>query len=143
VGEGRARRRRAELPDGRPARRVLAKLRESRPEASQPEVVGAFEDDRSPYGVRDLAGGVADWTSTSLDGAPLPDLSAEGAPAADERQAIWRGGTWGTTAAASRAMRYSQMLRHGGVLVGFRVALSLGAGGSSSLDAPRPPNSAA
>lgn len=113
----------------------FAKLRESRPEASQPEVVGAFKDDCSPYGVRDLAGGVADWTSTSLDGAPLPDLSEEGTPAADERQAIWRGGTWGTTAAASRAMRYSQMIRHRSVLVGFRIALSLDAGGSSRIEA--------
>ncbi|MCC6552810.1 MAG: SUMF1/EgtB/PvdO family nonheme iron enzyme [Polyangiaceae bacterium] len=129
------------FPMGNQLDASFAKLRESRPEASQPEVIGAFEDDRSPYGVRDLAGGVADWTSTSLDGAPLPDLSAEGTPAADERQAIWRGGTWGTTAAASRAMRYSQMLRHRSVLVGFRVALSLDAGGSSRLEIrplPRP-----
>jgi len=111
---------------------AFAKLRESRPEASQPEVVGAFEEDRSPYGVRDLAGGAGDWTSTSLDGAPLPDPADEGAPTADERQAIWRGGTWGTTASASRAMRYSQMLRHRSVLVGFRLALSLDEDGSGS-----------
>jgi eukaryotic-like serine/threonine-protein kinase len=123
------------FPMGEQLDAAFAKLRESRPEASQPEVIGAFQDDRSPYGVRDLAGGVADWTSTSLDGAPLPDLAEEGARAADERQAIWRGGTWGTTAAASRAMRYSQMIRHRSVLVGFRVALSLDGCGSSELEA--------
>jgi len=122
------------FPMGNQLDSSFAKLRESRPEASQPEVVGMFEDDCSPYGVRDLAGGVADWTSTSLDGSPLPDPSEEGTSAADQRQAIWRGGTWGTTAAASRAMRYSQMLRHRSVLVGFRVALSLDGGGSSRLE---------
>lgn len=121
------------FPMGEQLDAAFAKLRESRPEASQPEVIGAFEDDRSPYGVRDLAGGVADWTSTSLDGAPLPDLAEEGVRAADERQAIWRGGTWGTTASATRAMRYSQMIRHRGVLVGFRIALSLDERGSSDL----------
>jgi serine/threonine-protein kinase len=121
------------FPMGNQLDAAFAKLRESRPEASQPEVVGAFEDDCSPYGVRDLAGGVGDWTATSVDGAPLPDLSEEG-KAADERQAIWRGGTWSTTASASTAMRYSQMLRHRIVSVGFRIALSLDAGGSSSLE---------
>jgi serine/threonine-protein kinase len=132
------------FPMGNQLDAAFAKLRESRPEASQPEVVGAFEDDRSPCDVRDLAGGVGDWTSTSLDGAPLPDLAEQGKPAADERQAFWRGGTWGTTASASRAMRYSQMLRHRSVLVGFRVALSLDESGSSSLEVaplsiPEPP----
>jgi eukaryotic-like serine/threonine-protein kinase len=125
-GDGRS------FPMGEQLDASFAKLRESRPEASQPEVVGAFEADCSPYGVRDLAGGVADWTLTSLDGAPLPNLTEEGT-GADERQAIWRGGTWGTTASASRAMRYSQMLRHRSVLVGFRVALSLD-GGCSRLE---------
>jgi serine/threonine-protein kinase len=37
-------------------------MRFSRPEKPpQPEPVGAFDDDISPYGVRDLAGGVQEW----------------------------------------------------------------------------------
>ena len=42
----------------------FAKLRESRPEASQPEPVGVFPLDVSPFGVRDTTGGVQDWTTT-------------------------------------------------------------------------------
>jgi serine/threonine-protein kinase len=56
----------------------FAKLRESRPETSQPEPVGAFPLDESPYGVRDSVGGVQEWTSTKLT--------------AD--QMIARGGSW-------------------------------------------------
>ena len=102
---------------------AFAKLRESRPEAAQPEVVGAFSLDVSPFGVRDLAGGMGDWTSTMVDGQPPPSLSDERADAAD-RQAYWRGGTWGTTAVAPRALRYTQLLRHRTGNVGFRVALA-------------------
>ncbi|MBI4602638.1 MAG: SUMF1/EgtB/PvdO family nonheme iron enzyme [Planctomycetes bacterium] len=36
----------------------------SRPEASQPEPVGAFPADESPYGVRDMAGTIREWTSS-------------------------------------------------------------------------------
>ncbi|MBA3394030.1 MAG: SUMF1/EgtB/PvdO family nonheme iron enzyme [Deltaproteobacteria bacterium] len=40
----------------------------SRPGTPSPEPIGTFESDVSPYGVRDLAGGVADWcTPVSLD----------------------------------------------------------------------------
>jgi serine/threonine-protein kinase len=35
----------------------------SRPERAQPEPVGAFPADESPYGVRDLAGTIREWTS--------------------------------------------------------------------------------
>ena len=37
-------------------------MRESRPAVPYPEPSGAFPFDESPYGVRDLGGGVADWT---------------------------------------------------------------------------------
>ena len=43
----------------------FCKMRDSRAEAAMPEAVGAFESDVSPYGVRDLAGGVADWVFPS------------------------------------------------------------------------------
>jgi formylglycine-generating enzyme required for sulfatase activity len=109
----------------------FAKLRESRPEAAQPEPVGAFPLDESPYGVRDLAGGVADWTASSADGSPLPTLDQQGTPAADERQALYRGGHW--SAAATALPRVSQMVRHRAGWVGFRLALSLDARRGSSL----------
>ncbi|MFB6263069.1 MAG: protein kinase, partial [Bradymonadaceae bacterium] len=45
---------------------TYCKMRDSRPEnPPQPEPVGAFEEDVSPYGVRDLAGGVKRAESTS------------------------------------------------------------------------------
>jgi serine/threonine-protein kinase len=109
----------------------LAKLRESRPEATQPEPVGAFVHDESPYGVRDLAGGVGDWTSTSADGRPLPDLSEEGTPDADERQAFYRGGNFGT--ATLTHMRYPTAVRSRQAGTGFRLAMDLDATLSSGL----------
>ncbi len=109
----------------------FAKLRESRPEASQPEPVGAFPLDESPYGVRDMAGGVGDWTSTMTDGARPPRREEEGT-AADNREAVWRGGSWSSTRPGTE-MRYTQMLHHRVGWVGFRLALSLRQHGSSDL----------
>jgi serine/threonine-protein kinase len=99
----------------------FAKLRESRPEAAQPEPVGAFPLDESPYGVRDLLGGVGDWTATFADGAPAPSLEDEGTTEADERQARWCGGAWSMVDVA----RAAQRLHYRVAWVGFRVALSL------------------
>ena len=109
----------------------FAKIRESRPEATQPEPVGAFVQDESPHGVRDLAGGVGDWTSTAVDGRPLPELSAEGSPGADERQAFYRGGNFG--ASSLQHMRYPTALRSRMPGIGFRIALDLDPALSSDL----------
>ena len=111
------------FPTGHRFDPALAKLRESRPEATQPEPVGSFPFDESPHGVRDMMGGVGDWTSTSVDGRPLPDLHAEGSPDADGRQAYHCGGHWGSTVLAH--MRYPTALRARTTGIGFRVALSL------------------
>ncbi len=72
----------------------LAKLRESRPEASQPETVGAFPLDVSPYGVRDLMGGVQEWTATVAGANKAPGLETESTPTAQEVQSFIRGGSW-------------------------------------------------
>jgi len=40
---------------------ALCKMRESRPTKPQPEPIGEFPTDVSPYGVRDLGGGIRDW----------------------------------------------------------------------------------
>ncbi len=110
----------------------FAKLRESRAEASQPEPIGAFPLDESPYGVRDLAGGVGDWTSTMEDGGSPPDLAEEGNAGPEARAALWRGGAWSITAMAP-TMRFTQLLHHRVGWVGFRLALSLDAPESSSV----------
>lgn len=113
------------FPMGRSIDASLAKLRDSRPEASQPEIVGAFPTDESPYGVRDLAGGVGDWTTTSPDGIPLPGLEGEGKRENAQRQAIWRGGTWATSSNLGPAMAYAQLLAHPSVTTGLRLAMPL------------------
>jgi len=110
----------------------FAKLRESRPEATQPEPIGAFVHDESPYGVRDLAGGVGDWTSTAVDGLPLPGLAAQGSPEAEERQAFYRGGHFG--ASSLLHMRYPTALRSRNPGIGFRLALDLDPAFTSRLD---------
>ena len=110
----------------------FAKLRDSRPEHPQPEPIGAFAADESPYGVRDMTGGVGDWTMTLADREPPPTLGDEGSPTADERQAIWRGGSW-STPSTMRATRMAQMLKHRTAWVGFRLALSLEEAGGSAL----------
>lgn len=108
----------------------LAKLRESRPEPAQVEVIGSFETDESPFGVRDLTGGVGDWTATLVgdEGAP-----SEAESDADTRQAVWRGGCYGTTALFPHAMRFTDRLSARLGWVGFRLALSLDERDSSDL----------
>ncbi|RVU41509.1 hypothetical protein EA187_18355 [Lujinxingia sediminis] len=44
-------------------------MRESAPGKSMPKPVGATPTDRSPYGVLDMAGNIAEWTSTPADAA--------------------------------------------------------------------------
>jgi serine/threonine-protein kinase len=39
----------------------------SRSEIAQPEPVGTFPADRSPYGARDLAGTIREWTLSTFD----------------------------------------------------------------------------
>ncbi|MBI4952451.1 MAG: SUMF1/EgtB/PvdO family nonheme iron enzyme [Myxococcales bacterium] len=111
---------------------VLAKLRSSRPEPSQPEPVGAFPLDESPYGVRDLAGGMSDWTSTPSDGRPLPRLDEEGQPSAAGRQALYRGGNWSAVRPLT-PMRYPLAIDRRYAGTGFRLALDLPGAGSSAL----------
>jgi serine/threonine-protein kinase len=124
----------------------FCKRRESRPEAAQLEPVGAFELDESPHGVRDLAGGVADWTATADGGGTLDDEERE--DVADNRQALWRGGSWSTITTGNQT-RAAQLRHHRGTWIGFRVALGLpegsrmtsarmNGGASSSMQAALP-----
>jgi formylglycine-generating enzyme required for sulfatase activity len=111
---------------------AFAKLRESRPEASQPESVGSFPLDVSPYGVRDLCGGVGDWTSTPVDGQPLPKLDDESSVETHERQAVWRGGAWAMTATFKGSLWYSYRVIDRTGWVGFRMVMDVD-GASSAL----------
>jgi eukaryotic-like serine/threonine-protein kinase len=63
---------------------TFCKMRDSRPGQPAPEPVGTFSSDVSPYGVRDLAGGIADWC------VPDPRRSAPREP----REVVARGGAW-------------------------------------------------
>jgi formylglycine-generating enzyme required for sulfatase activity len=112
----------------------FAKIRESRPEVTQPEPVGAFPLDESPYGVRDLAGGVGDWTSTLDDDRPPPRLEEEGCQESDDRAAVWRGGYWSFSRIHRSALRFTMPVRSNPRVnwIGFRLAMSL-EGPSSSM----------
>jgi serine/threonine-protein kinase len=57
-------------------------MRASSPGAPRPRPPGAFEADVSPFGVRDLAGGVADWVTPSRR------------VGRDEQETVSRGGAW-------------------------------------------------
>jgi serine/threonine-protein kinase len=102
----------------------FAKTLRSRPVDSQPEPVGAFPLDESPHGVRDLVGGVADWTSTMLAGGPLPSIHDEADAELDERLALFMGGHWGRLTTVSGA-QYAFRLVNRNSGVGLRLALGL------------------
>jgi eukaryotic-like serine/threonine-protein kinase len=63
---------------------TFCKMRDSRPGTPTLEAMGTFEWDTSPYGVRDLAGGVSDWC--------IPD-HRRNAPR-EPREVVARGGAW-------------------------------------------------
>jgi eukaryotic-like serine/threonine-protein kinase len=63
---------------------TFCKMRDSRQGLPTAEPVGTFEYDVSPYGVRDLAGGVADWC--------IPDHRRTSPR--EPREVVSRGGAW-------------------------------------------------
>jgi serine/threonine protein kinase/formylglycine-generating enzyme required for sulfatase activity len=70
---------------------TFCKMIESRPMASQPEPIGAFALDESPFGVREMAGGMRSWIA-DIHG----ELSLRAALSHQEepRLRITRGGSW-------------------------------------------------
>ena len=121
--------------DGRPfpmalrADPAVAKLRQSRPESSQPEPVGAFPHDVSPYGVRDLMGGVYEWVGDGSNGVLLD--ASEDDVTSHERQALTRGSAWTSLNLDALIGRFAYRLIDRAAWVGFRVAADVGARGSS------------
>ena len=76
---------------------TFCKMRHSRPYASQLEPIGVFEADVSPYGVRDLAGGVQEWC---MDEQEVPGEQAE-----------VRGGSWNVDDRLVRSASRIKILR--------------------------------
>lgn len=93
---------------------TFCKMLQSRPEHAQPEPVGIFKHDRSPFGVRDLAGGVREFVADQPS-SEQPLLSGESTCAV-------RGGGWNqdikNCRIASR-MRVLRRARNAGI--GFRL----------------------
>jgi eukaryotic-like serine/threonine-protein kinase len=84
---------------------TFCKMRFSRPFAAQPEPAGSFPIDASPYGVRDLAGGVQEWCAGEGDQRPI------------------KGGSWNQDERASRlAGRIRVMAAVRTASIGFRLA---------------------
>jgi serine/threonine protein kinase/formylglycine-generating enzyme required for sulfatase activity len=78
---------------------TFAKMRESRPGFPQPELIGAFPCDESPYGVRDLGGGMAGWMGDIHGELSAADALAAvepppGSPLEEGGERILRGGFW-------------------------------------------------
>jgi len=110
---------------------TFCKMRESRPGFCQPEPVGAFVVDESPYGVRDMAGGIRQWVGDIVNELPTEAALAEPEPApGTSRDAagmrVARGGGWNITTIFTRA---ASRHRHFAVIrnpyVGFRVLAAL------------------
>jgi serine/threonine-protein kinase len=105
-------------------------MRASRPFLTQPEPVGTFPTDCSPYGVRDLAGNVREWVGDIAGELTWEQASSEPEPTANRGgksiYRVFRSGNWASSAencrAASRT-RFPALARY--ATLSFRVAISL------------------
>jgi eukaryotic-like serine/threonine-protein kinase len=107
-------------------------MRESRPWVQQPEPIGTFPADESPYGVRDVAGGVREWVADIVGERTARELDAEAEPEAGTardaasmravRSGLWQGDhKW--SRCASRSTVFSALQRGSGL--SFRLAKTL------------------
>lgn len=71
----------------------LCKMRESRKGRSRPERPGSFRGDVSPYGVRDMAGGIAEWTAAAPPSGSDTTAIADAGGYDSTRVAV-KGGAW-------------------------------------------------
>jgi serine/threonine-protein kinase len=110
---------------------TFCKMRDSRPFTQQPEPTGTFPTDESPYGVRDMAGGMREWVGDIAGEKSLAELDADPEPASgtDRAGSSWReirSGNWNQdhkwARAASRGGSYALSRGSG---LGFRLAKSL------------------
>jgi serine/threonine-protein kinase len=106
-------------------------MRLSRPSLPQPEPVGTFSVDSSPYGVGDMAGGMREWAADLYGERTWQETSAEPEPAADTERdrstwRILRSGSWVLDAKHCRSAfrgRFFALARYSHV--SFRIAKSL------------------
>jgi serine/threonine-protein kinase len=88
----------------------FCKMGGSRAVESQPEPVGSFPLDRSPFDVFELAGGVREWVEST----------------GDDTYAIVRGGYWSGDLRASRSSSRWRFHRNARLAtIGFRMVYSL------------------
>jgi serine/threonine-protein kinase len=89
---------------------TFCKMRFSRPGRPQPEPVGSFPQDQSPYGVRDTAGTIRNWCDSHF----LPQ---------ERRHLVVKGGAWNLPAEGCRAAgRYGHLPGTVITSIGFRIA---------------------
>jgi serine/threonine-protein kinase len=74
-------------------------MRESRPFPTQPEPIGSHSTDESPYGVRDMAGGMREWVADVFGERNAAALTAQAEPEpgtarGDSGWRMARGGNW-------------------------------------------------
>ncbi len=105
----------------------FCKMRESRPGRPQTEPVGTFATDRSPYGVRDMAGGVRCWTADVAEQLSWEEALSDEEPSAASARSVatyrvLRGGAWSSSAAACfAASRDLEVSTSRTTDVGFRL----------------------
>lgn len=93
---------------------AFCKMRLSRPGGFDPEPVGAFPTDVSPFGIRDMAGTIAEWTASAYREEPT--------------QRSVRGGAWSTRAHRCAATFRGMMIEsHASGDLGFRLVIGLDA----------------
>jgi serine/threonine-protein kinase len=78
---------------------TFCKMRDSRPFTQQPEPIGTFPADMSPYCVRDMAGGMREWIGDIFGDKTAAELDAEPEPrpGTDRGDSSWReirSGNW-------------------------------------------------
>jgi serine/threonine-protein kinase len=92
---------------------TFCKMKDSRPGPPEPEPVGAFPLDCSPYGVQDLAGGVLEWVAGPFDRHGI--------------MGIQKGGFWMASQANCRlARRFGVFPTEPEPFGGFRLAFTPG-----------------
>jgi formylglycine-generating enzyme required for sulfatase activity/tRNA A-37 threonylcarbamoyl transferase component Bud32 len=110
---------------------TFCKMSESRPGYRQPEPIGTFQTDESPYGVRDMAGGVREWVGDIYGELELSAAVQEKEPSPNSPRdqsgiRLTRGGGWSslvnTCRLAARVRLFSFMRSTG---IGFRLAKKL------------------
>jgi len=106
-------------------------MRESRPFMIQPEPVGTFPVDESPYGVRDMAGGMREWVGDIFGDKSWSELSAQAEPGPEVERAAsgnrqLRSGAWVADHKWARsASRNASGAMNRGTATSFRIAKSL------------------